>query len=136
MNTVVETKVVKKDNTYTVYERFEDDRGQPTTMKLSVFRDASAVLNYLNWSQSERIKKMFEVFHRTWWANNWERTENGELKWTDGLEPCVGEETVIARHVATEDDARAICKQWNDTHEAGRLSRKAEFWEELDEEVT
>lgn len=50
MNTVVETKVVKKDNTYTVYERFEDDRGQPTTMKLSVFRDASAVLNYLNWS--------------------------------------------------------------------------------------
>lgn len=73
---------------------------------------------------------MFEVFHRTWWANNWERTEDGELKWTDGLEPCVGEETVIARHVATEEEARAICEQWNDTHEAGRLSRKAEFWEE------
>jgi len=73
---------------------------------------------------------MFEVFHRTWWVDNWERTEDGELKWTDGLEPCVGEETVIARHVATADDARAICRQWNATHEAGRLSRKAEFWEE------
>ena len=65
---------------------------------------------------------MFEVFHRTWWIENPE--------WPNGLEPCVGEETVIARHVATEDEARAICEQWKDTHEAGRLSRKAEFWGE------
>ena len=27
----------------------------------------------------------------------------------------------------TESDARAICKQYNDTHNPGRLSRKAEY---------
>jgi hypothetical protein len=73
---------------------------------------------------------MFEVFHRTWWAINWERTKDGELKWADGLEPSVGEETVIKRNVPTIEEARSICKAWNDSHEAGRLSRKAEFWEQ------
>ena len=63
---------------------------------------------------------MFEVFHRTWWRNN--------PDWPNGLEPSVGEETVIKRNVPTIEEARSICKAWNDSHEAGRLSRKAEFW--------
>jgi len=40
----------------------------------------------------------------------------------------VGKKTYLRKHV-TYSDARAICKQYNDTHEPGYLSRKAEFEE-------
>jgi len=63
---------------------------------------------------------MFDVYHRTWWKKN--------PAWPDGREPGVGPKTYIAKRV-TEEEARAICKQWNATHDPGLLSRKAEFEE-------
>jgi len=60
------------------------------------------------------------VFTRTWWKEN--------AAWPAGLEPAMGRKTYIARNV-TEDEARALCKEYNATHEAGRLSRKAEYEE-------
>lgn len=60
----------------------------------------------------------YSVFVRTWWRVN--------PAWPNGLEPEPGKRRYIARHV-TYEDARAIAKQYNDTHDPGRLSKKAEF---------
>ena len=62
---------------------------------------------------------MYTVFHRTWWIENPE--------WPNGLDPCAGEETVIQQNIPTAEEAQAVCRVWNDTHDPGRLSRKAEF---------
>lgn len=61
---------------------------------------------------------MFNVFHRTWWVENPE--------WPNGLEPGAGRKTYLARGVS-ESEALEMCREWNDTHDPGRLSRKAEF---------
>ena len=61
----------------------------------------------------------YDVFTRTWWRNN--------PAWPNGLEPCAGRRTYLARGV-TEERALAICKAYNESHKPGRLSRKAE-WE-------
>ena len=58
------------------------------------------------------------VFTRTFWKEN--------AAWPNGLEPAVGRKTYMARNVS-ENEARAICKEYNATHKAGRLSRKAEY---------
>jgi len=58
----------------------------------------------------------FHVFHRTWWR----RLPGG------GREPGAGPKTTLAR-VASEVEARAICRQYNATHAPGPLSRKAEY---------
>jgi hypothetical protein len=61
----------------------------------------------------------FTVFVRNWWKEN--------PSWPNGLEPdSTAEKTVLAFNL-TESDARAMCKEYNDTHEPGRLSRKAEY---------
>lgn len=61
---------------------------------------------------------MIHVFHRTWWKHN--------SRYPDGLEPCPGTKITLAV-VNTEEVARAICKDWNDAHEPGRYSDKAEY---------
>jgi len=61
---------------------------------------------------------MYNVFHRTWWKNN--------ESWPNGLEPHAGRKTHIT-NVGTQEEARQACKEYNDTHNPGRLSRKAEF---------
>jgi hypothetical protein len=63
----------------------------------------------------------YRVFTRTWWKNN--------PSWPNGLEPCLGRKTTIAKRVQTEADARAICQRWNAENKPGRLSRKAEYEE-------
>lgn len=63
----------------------------------------------------------YAVFHRTWWRNN--------PDWPNGLEPCPGRRTYLARNVSYTT-ARAMCDDWNSTHTPGRLSRKAEFQKE------
>ena len=63
----------------------------------------------------------YRVFVRNWWR----------LEWKPG---CAGErvpdpsarKTTLATH-CTLDEARRLCKEYNDTHKPGRLSRKAEF---------
>jgi hypothetical protein len=66
---------------------------------------------------------MYRVFHRRWWRNN--------PAWPNGREPDGGaKKSIIARNVATEDEARAICAAWNATHKPGKLSDKAEYEEQ------
>jgi len=62
--------------------------------------------------------KNFEVFHRTWWRDN--------PSWPNGREPGVGERHFIA-WAEDETEARAIAREWNEAHDPGPLSDKAEF---------
>ena len=65
--------------------------------------------------------KSYSVFIRTWWREN--------PDYPDGLEPHAGFQFYLA-HRMTEGEARAYAKEYNATHEPGRLSLKAEFEEE------
>lgn len=65
---------------------------------------------------------MYHVFTRTWWKRN--------PSYPNGREPGAGRKTTLARNVQTEEEARAICKRYNDTHAPGPLSRKAEYQEQ------
>lgn len=65
---------------------------------------------------------MYRVFTRTWWRRN--------PSWPGGREPGAGRKTTIRRNVPTEADARASCRAWNDSHDPGPLSRKAEYEEQ------
>ncbi len=60
----------------------------------------------------------YRVFSRTWWKSN--------PSWPNGLEPCAGRKTTLAKRVSREE-ALQICKRYNETHNPGKLSRKAEF---------
>lgn len=62
----------------------------------------------------------YRVFVRSWWKAN--------PKWPNGLEPHAGRKKTI-RRVNTEEDARRVCREYNDTHNPGRYSRKAEYEE-------
>jgi hypothetical protein len=61
---------------------------------------------------------MKDVFIRNWYR----RDSNGRIV------PGAGRKTYIARSV-TEAEAQQICERYNSTHNPGRLSRKAEYWE-------
>lgn len=65
----------------------------------------------------------FHVFARAWWK---EAERKGE--WPNDLEPCAGPKRTIA-HVATEEEARKACREYNATHKPGRYSVKAEYEE-------
>lgn len=61
----------------------------------------------------------FKVFTRTWWKSDGK----------GGRTPHAGRKTTIVHSVKTADEARAICKRWNDSHPPGFYSRKAEYTE-------
>lgn len=64
----------------------------------------------------------YEIRVRTWWKRN--------PDWPDGREPCATpweKARPVLGLVDTEDEARAVCKEYNDTHKPGFLSRKAEY---------
>lgn len=61
---------------------------------------------------------MFRVFVRSWWRPN--------SAWPGGREPHAGRKTTLAL-VATEAMARRYCQSYNDTHNPGKWSRKAEY---------
>ena len=63
----------------------------------------------------------YRVFTRTWWRDN--------PSYPKGLEPCSGRKHTLRRRVETEAEARQICKDYNQTHKPGRLTRKAEYEE-------
>ena len=71
---------------------------------------------YINQNKMSKYK----VFTRTWWRNN--------SNYPNGLEPSPGRKTIIAIALS-EEQARDICKRYNDSHSPGRLSRKAEYTE-------
>ena len=60
----------------------------------------------------------YKIFTRTFWKEN--------KDWPNGLEPSLGRKTTIA-YAKTEEEAKYICRQYNQSHPAGRLSRKAEY---------
>jgi len=64
---------------------------------------------------------MIHVFTRTWWKKN--------PSWPNGLEPHKGRKHTLAQ-VHSEEEARSICEEWNNTHDPGKLSRMAEFLRE------
>jgi hypothetical protein len=65
----------------------------------------------------------YSVFVRTFWKEN--------PSWPDGLEPDgTAKKRYLARGLSTEDQARKLAKEYNTTHEPGRLSKKAEFTED------
>ena len=59
---------------------------------------------------------MYEVFTRAWW-----RKENEQLI------PDPGAECTQLDIVDTQDEARALCREYNDENEPGPLSVKAEY---------
>jgi hypothetical protein len=65
---------------------------------------------------------MFHVFVCNWWT----RDPNDRNKRVPGAGP----KRTLARNVATIEEARAIARQYNEKHEPGFLSRKAEFEEQ------
>lgn len=64
---------------------------------------------------------MYRVFTRNWWK------VNNTGQWPGNLEPDGSARKHTIDHVATEQEAIDICKEWNATHKPGRLSRKCEF---------
>jgi hypothetical protein len=62
---------------------------------------------------------MYKVFTRTFWKR--------DPKGYQGRSPHLGRRTTLAQYIDTEEEAQAICRQYNDTHEPGFLSRKAEY---------
>lgn len=65
---------------------------------------------------------MYRVFTRTWWIAN--------PSWPDGREPGAGRKHTIKRNVKSETEAQQICRAYNETHDPGFLSRKAEYEEQ------
>jgi len=64
---------------------------------------------------------MYKCKVRNWWRNN--------PTWPDGLEPGAQRWESVPTRASFETEAAAIewCAEYNRTHKAGRLSRKAEF---------
>lgn len=62
----------------------------------------------------------YATFTRTWWT--WRYRTNG----TRYRVPGAGPRRYHGRNL-TYDEARAMCYQWNTTHDPGPLSRKMEF---------
>jgi hypothetical protein len=60
---------------------------------------------------------MYTVFVRDWW-----RMEKGTRVPYPGAP-----KTIIDDDVETREEALELCKEYNDTHDPGPLSRKAEF---------
>ena len=64
---------------------------------------------------------MYRVFVRNWWRRN--------AAYPNGLEPHAGRKTTLQCNVESEESARDICRVYNENHNPGQLSRKAEYEE-------
>lgn len=74
----------------------------------------------------------YTVFVRNWWR--WEYgnaslvNDKGQI--TRRLVPDPSARKTTLAKGCTEDEARAICQEYNSTHKPGPLSRKAEYTSE------
>lgn len=64
-------------------------------------------------------KRIYTVFVRNWWKVN--------KNWPGGLEPDPRARKTVLRRNLTEEEARQACKEYNNSHNPGKLSRKAEY---------
>ena len=62
---------------------------------------------------------MYRVFTRVFWKHN--------PDYPNGLEPHLGRKHTLKKNVETLKEAQAIAREYNDTHDPGPLSRKAEI---------
>ena len=62
---------------------------------------------------------MYRVFTRNWWRIE----KNGQKV------PAYGARKYTLHYTDSEIEACAYCKEYNDTHDPGPLSRKAEYTE-------
>jgi len=69
-------------------------------------------------------ERRYDVFHRTWWR--WAKA--GLFHQRRAKIPGAGRRTYIARGISFELACR-VAKEYNDSHEPGKLSRKAELEE-------
>lgn len=60
--------------------------------------------------------RIYTVFTRNWWRKEGDR-----------LVPDPSARKTVLRRNLTKDEARGLCEEWNNTHNPGKLSRKAEF---------
>lgn len=69
--------------------------------------------------RARRRKAKYQIFHRKWWKHNED--------WPDAKEPSAGETKYKIGYAETEEQARKMCKEWNETHEEGKYSDRAEY---------
>lgn len=60
----------------------------------------------------------YQLFIRNWWRK--------DPSAPGGITPGPGRKTIVG-YVDDEEAARARCKEYNDTHKPGKLSRKMEY---------
>lgn len=65
----------------------------------------------------------YRVFVRDWWRP----AEAGEAGWPGGRVPYPGAPKRTLARGCTEEEARALCEEYADTHDPGPMSRKAEY---------
>jgi hypothetical protein len=65
---------------------------------------------------NETESKNYCAFVRSWWSSDGR----------GGLIPCAGRKTYIKKYI-TRSEAKSICEVWNNNHNPGKYSRKAEF---------
>ena len=69
---------------------------------------------------------MFTVFVRNWWRYAPEVVNSLDPS-LNGLAPDPSARKTKLRSFDTEEEAQAYAMEYNKTHKAGRLSRKAEY---------
>jgi len=62
--------------------------------------------------------KAYRCFTRTWWTQN--------PSWPNGREPGAGRRHYVPGRY-TMEEARQRCREYNESHDPGPLSRKMEF---------
>jgi hypothetical protein len=65
---------------------------------------------------------MYYCFTRNWWTRN--------PNYPGGKEPRPGRKYTHYRNIRTEEEAQRLCKEWNETHDPGPLSKKMEYDEQ------
>ena len=61
----------------------------------------------------------YKIFVRKWWKD--------DPKWPSELAPDSGARKTTLGYASTEMEAREFCREWNNSHNPGKLSRKAEY---------
>jgi hypothetical protein len=62
---------------------------------------------------------MYTVFTRNWWKEN--------PSYPDGLEPDGSAKKTKLKTADSEEEARAICREYNENNQETRLGRRAEY---------
>jgi len=70
---------------------------------------------------------MYTIFVRNWYKKERVLLPGYGNKYFTRLVPNYNARQVVIGTAATEDAARAMARQWNETHESGELQRKAEY---------